>query len=191
MGLSLDTPINFDVLLINTFITQLPVVFGELGCVSLAGVSLSSREKETYGFKTTRLPDPKDSLTSFENAMYNLISNIMFKNHVDSFQKELRNDVKEINSSDGVLVHGDKSNNIYVVPKKSYNKMVDDSVTKTYRKAAANTKNEIDLEGSEIAERLELADRMEVFAEKEPFYYSKRSQSQLRYQTNVQTYQSS
>ena len=38
MGLSLDTPINFDVLLINTFITQLPVVSGELGCVSLAGV---------------------------------------------------------------------------------------------------------------------------------------------------------
>ena len=38
MALSLDTPINFDVLLINTFITQLPVVFGELGCVSLAGV---------------------------------------------------------------------------------------------------------------------------------------------------------
>ena len=129
----------------------------------------SSREKETYGFKTARLPDPKDSLTSFENAMYNLISNIKFKNHVDSFQKELMNDVKEINSSDGVLVHGDKSNNIYVVPKKSYNKMVDDSVTKTYRKAAANTKNEIDLEGSEIAERLELADRMEVFAEKDPF----------------------
>ena len=129
----------------------------------------SRREKETYGFKTARLPDPKDSLTSFENAMYNLISNIKFKNHVDSFQKELMNDVKEINSSYGLLVHGDKSNNIYVVPKKSYNKMVDDSVTKTYRKAAANTKNEIDLEGSEIAERLELADRMEVFAEKEPF----------------------
>ena len=60
--------------------------------------------------------------------------------------------MKEINSSDGVLVHGYKSNNMYVVPKKSYNKMVDDSVTKTYRKAAANTKNEIDLEGSEIAE---------------------------------------
>ena len=48
--------------------------------------------------------------------MYNLISNIKFKNHVDSFQKELMNDVKEINSSDGLLVHGDKSNNIYVVP---------------------------------------------------------------------------
>ena len=38
MGLSLDIPINFDVLLINTFITQLPVVFGELGHISLAGV---------------------------------------------------------------------------------------------------------------------------------------------------------
>ena len=38
MGLSFETPINFDVLLINTFITQLPVVFGELGRISLAGV---------------------------------------------------------------------------------------------------------------------------------------------------------
>ena len=38
MGLSFDTPIKFDVLLINTFITQLPVVFGELGRFSLAGV---------------------------------------------------------------------------------------------------------------------------------------------------------
>ena len=37
MGLSLDIPINFDVLLINTFITQLPVLFGELGRISLAG----------------------------------------------------------------------------------------------------------------------------------------------------------
>ena len=126
----------------------------------------SSREKETYGFNTARLPDPKDSLTFFENAMLNLISNIKFKNNVESFQKELMNDVKEINSSDGVIVHGDKSNNIYVVPKKSYNKMVDDSVTKIKQKAAANTKNEINLEGSDIAKRLGLADRMEVFAEK-------------------------
>ena len=38
MVLSLDIPINFDVLLINTFITQLPVIFGELGRISLAGV---------------------------------------------------------------------------------------------------------------------------------------------------------
>ena len=38
MGLSLDTPINFDVLLINTFIRQLPVVFWEHGRISLAGV---------------------------------------------------------------------------------------------------------------------------------------------------------
>ena len=49
------------------------------------------------------------------------------------------------------------------------NKMVDDSVIKTYRKAAANTKNEIDLEGSDIAKRLELADRIKVFAGKENF----------------------
>ena len=36
--------------------------------------------------------------------MYNLISNIKFKNNVASFQKELMNNVKEINSSDGVIV---------------------------------------------------------------------------------------
>ena len=55
MGLSFDTPINFDVLLINTFITQLPVVFGELGCVSLVGVferpfviSIATFERNQY-----------------------------------------------------------------------------------------------------------------------------------------------
>ena len=34
----IDTPINFDVLLINTFITQLPEVFGKLGRIYLAWV---------------------------------------------------------------------------------------------------------------------------------------------------------
>ena len=38
MGLLLHTPINIDVLLFNTFITQLPIVFGELSVISLAGV---------------------------------------------------------------------------------------------------------------------------------------------------------
>ena len=38
VGLSLDNPINFDILFVNTFITQLPIVFGELSSISLAGV---------------------------------------------------------------------------------------------------------------------------------------------------------
>ena len=38
MGLSLDTPINYDIPFVKTCITQLPVVFGELSSISLAGV---------------------------------------------------------------------------------------------------------------------------------------------------------
>ena len=37
MGLSLDNPINFDILHVNTFITQLPVVFEEVVVFLLLG----------------------------------------------------------------------------------------------------------------------------------------------------------
>ena len=44
--------------------------------------------------------------------------------------------------------------------------MLTENITKTYKKANDNLKNDIDLEGSVIARKLDIADRMEVFAER-------------------------
>ena len=102
--------------------------------------------------------------------MYNLISNINFNNHVDSFQKKKPvNDVKVINSSDGVVMLDDQLNNMYVVPNKLTTRWLM-TVSQQRKKAAASTKNEINLEGSKITKKLELAHRMEDFADKRAFH---------------------
>ena len=128
-----------------------------------------SKQKETYGFNTPKCPEQGDELKDFEHDNYELLRNIEFRNKQSEFQKRLAKDVKAIKSSDKVYVHADKSTNIYTLSKESYNKMLSDNITKTYKKADDDLKQEIDSEASVIAQRLELDDRMEVFAERKPF----------------------
>ena len=129
----------------------------------------TGKQKETYGFKTAKSPDQQDELIRFENDMQDLLRGIKFKRHQSELQKKLARDVKEIKSSKQVYVHADKSTNIYTMSKEHYQKMLTENITKTYKKASDNLKNDIDLEGSVIARKLDIADRMEVFAERKPF----------------------
>ena len=77
--------------------------------------------------------------------------------------------MKKIRASENVLVKADKTTNIYSVPPAEYNKLLHDSITKDYRKADQNAKQNIDRKGSVIARNLNLADRMEVIAERNAF----------------------
>lgn len=126
-------------------------------------------QKETYGFRTSKSPDQQEELVPFENDMQELLRDIKFKGKRSEFQKQLASDVKEIKSSKQIYVHADKSTNLYTMSKESYQKMLTDNITKTYKKASDSLKKDIDLEGSVIARKLEIADRMEVFAERKPF----------------------
>ena len=129
----------------------------------------SDKQKETYGFKTAKSPDQQDELIRFENDMQDVLRDIKFKRHQSEFQKKLARDVKEIKSSKQVYVPADKSTKIYTMSKEHHQKMLTENITKTYNKASDTLKNDIDLEGSVIARKLDIADRMEVFAERKPF----------------------
>ena len=129
----------------------------------------NSKEKETYGFNTPKCPEQGDELKDFEHDNYELLRNIEVRNKQNEFQKRLAKDVKAIKSSDKVYVKADKSTNVYTLSKESYKKILSENITKTYRKADDDLKHDIDSEASKIATRLELADRMEVLAERKPF----------------------
>ena len=129
----------------------------------------ASKQKETYGFKTARNPDSNKNLEPFEAEMYEVICGVEFKDHKSNFQRELNKDVKELKASNSVYVHADKSTNIYTMSKEMYEKFRIENVTKTYKKACANTRENIDKEAADIAARLDIADRMEAYAVKEPF----------------------
>ena len=126
-------------------------------------------KKETYGFKTNLAPPRMEHLNAFEADLYDLACNIQFSPRRDAFQRKLATDVKEINNSPNVLVSADKTTNLYSMSKEAYVKLLGENVTKTYKKADATTKSEIDCEAKDIAISLELADRMEVYAEKDAF----------------------
>ena len=125
--------------------------------------------KITYGFKTNKTPDKMELLTPFENDLYNLISNIQFNSRHNTFQWQLACDVKEISTSKNVLVSADKSTNLYSMSRESYKKLPNENITKNYKKSCDDTKNKIDCKGKGIASKLELYNRMEIFAEREAF----------------------
>ena len=124
---------------------------------------------ETYNFKSTKAPPQMEHLNAFENDVYDLVSNIEFTGHRSSFQKKLNGDVKKIKMSKDVIVAADKTSNLYSLSKEHYEKLLKDNVTKSYRKASGPIKHDIDMEGSDITTGLQLADRMEVIAEREAF----------------------
>ena len=126
--------------------------------------------KDTYGFKTTKSPPPVRELSEFEATMTILIQNIKFKTgHTSEFQKNLRKDSKRIQRDSKLWIAADKTSNFYRVGTELYNQLLEKSITKSYKKAPANKKPEIISVEKNIAESLDLGDRIDALAENESF----------------------
>lgn len=122
--------------------------------------------KETYGFKSSKTAPQVKELNHFEKDLADLVSSgIKFRPFVNSYQKELRSKVKEIQTCTNYLLAADKTTNIYKVSGNDYKKLLLDNVTKDYQQTTYSTVNEINDEAREIAEELKLGDRIEVFSE--------------------------
>ena len=77
--------------------------------------------KQTFGFPTTKPAPSSAELKDLENQMYELIKNIKFRdNHNNNhFQKELKNDMKKIETEPKLLIPADKTRNYYKVARKN------------------------------------------------------------------------
>ena len=73
--------------------------------------------------------------------MMDMIKNVKFKRVINEFQSNLRNDIRQIHRINNVFISADKSRNIYKVSKGSYERMMDENVTKTYKKCNTNKSN--------------------------------------------------
>ena len=49
----------------------------------------TARTKETYGFKTLKIPEPVDQLKDFEKDLFEMIKNIEFRDTKCKFQNKL------------------------------------------------------------------------------------------------------
>ena len=122
-----------------------------------------------FGFKSENTPPQIDALIPFENDIYELVRSIEFKTDLNDFQKQLKHDVKEIRSSDSLFVPADKTTNIYKVAKDTYQKLLKENITTTYKKAEPSVKNDINMEAKQITKKLKINNRIDCMAEKDAF----------------------
>ena len=78
-------------------------------------------------------------------------------------------DRKKINESNELLIHADKSRNIYIIQKDDYNKYVRDNVTKTYKRSTANRVKNINYKSKFLAEKLAINVGTEKMEETEAY----------------------
>ena len=79
--------------------------------------------------------------------------------------KKLSKDAKEVKEEKNIFVKADKTTNCYKTEPNDYVTLVDKNITKTYKK----TLDMITLKDKIIAEKLELADRIEASAPRDSF----------------------
>ena len=124
-------------------------------------------KKQTFGFKTSKTAPFSPLLKNFEDDVYNLIANVQFHERaaLDPFQKNMAAAVKNINKSDKLFIFGDKTSNIYQVSREKYNDLLLNNITKDYRQVNTDKIKEVNREAKDITEKLEIADRVEVFSD--------------------------
>ena len=130
---------------------------------------LESSGKEKFGFTSRKCPPVVDELMKFESDLILIIKNIEFRNTSNTFQEKLRNDIKELSQENKVFVSADKSIIIYKMDKESYEQLLFENVTKTYKKSTEQKLKTINKDAKRIAEKLEIDDRIEKMKETQTY----------------------
>ena len=130
---------------------------------------ISTEDKETYGFTSTKCPPYIPELKEFEDGMLNIVQNIEFKNTNKPFQNQLHKDTQNIKNDRNLFVAADKTTNFYKLEPDQYNKLLKQNITKDYKKAPATAEDIINSEDNNIASSLDLDDRINTTAKSEAF----------------------
>ena len=108
-------------------------------------------------------------LKAFEEDVLKIIDNIKFRDTKNNFQETLASDLKKINTSENMFVFADKTRNIYETSLETYNKLLHDNITKTYKRGSEDNISEIDSELKHIADNLSIGNRIECMKKREAF----------------------
>ena len=112
---------------------------------------LHSSDKITYGFKSRNYPPIVHELENLENELLFLIKNIQFRKVNNNFQSQLNENIKQIKGDSKIFVPADKFRNIYKMDKETYEKLLHENITKTYKKTGKKRVGAINIDAKKIA----------------------------------------
>ena len=133
------------------------------GCMSES--ESEDEMKETFGFRTPRIPPPIKEIQDFEQDLWRLVENVKFDRNKNKskFQTQLHNELKEVKKSKNLIIPADKTSNMYEVTPERYNKLMKDNITKQYKKANKKVVENINKEAKKITKKLDISDRVLYF----------------------------
>ena len=129
----------------------------------------SNSYKNTHGFKSTKNPPPIDELKEFEDDMLKLVQSTKFKHVNNSFLNSLKEDTERIKKDPKLLIAADKTTNFYKLEPSKYNHLLEQNITKSYKKTHHDTIRDIHTENKKIATKLGIDDRVDTTANKDAF----------------------
>ena len=115
---------------------------------------------ETYGLKSLNCPPQVRELIQFESDLLDIIKSLKFRKTRSSFQNILKDDINTINNTDTILTFADKTSNLYILKKEQYQKMLNNSITTTYKKANDNIHNKINTDEKKLMKDKNILNRM-------------------------------
>ena len=132
--------------------------------------TINSNSKETYGFKTSQPAPGVPELKEFENGIYDLVKNVKFKKYApNNLQSKMKNDILDMNNNEKVYVAADETTNFYKLNPETHKELLENNITKDYKKANKDTITKVNKDDKKIAENLELEDRIYSFQKRNCF----------------------
>ena len=131
----------------------------------------NTSSKNNYGFKSEVTPPADDDLSGFEADLMHMAANVKFRKIEkcsNPLQKSMEKQLSDIRKNDKLVIQADKTTNLYKLDRITYDKMLSDNITATYKKDLGSTIGEVNKEASAIATSLGLQERVYSFMEKCP-----------------------
>ena len=119
---------------------------------------------ERYGLRADSCPPQIPELIPFEEELIHLVKEVKFRKVRNNFQKKLSDDIKMITSSSKTLTPADKTSNMYRLETCQYKKLLNDSITTTYKKTNRKLESKINTAGKKFAKDANVLDKMEINA---------------------------
>ena len=118
------------------------------------------RYPKTYGLKSLNCSPQVKELIQFESDLLDMIKALKFRNTRSHFQMRLKDDINTTYNTDTTLTFADKTSNLYKLKKEQYKKMLNDTLTTTYKKECDNIHNKINTGGKKLIKDEDILNRM-------------------------------
>ena len=131
---------------------------------------VSNVERDTFKFRTNMKAPAAPELKAFEDDLFNLLEKVERRRVNDPLQEKMKEDLRNIRSEeDRIIVHSDKTAQLYSMNVKDYKASKEKEIMKKYRKVGVEVVDSIDKEAASLAHEYKLEDRIEGMALSESF----------------------